>query len=168
MRTARLFLPPVVAWLFGYSLLLADGALLGESRTPKLPSVAVPYDPKLDVVSFVPDLFLALSVAVACVLIVEIAKFTTSKLGTRSGTGYVVLLLFQVVLALDLVRAYAYDWFIYLLSFARLIDLSRRSGIIQDRWVPIPSPWVSFIWLAVTMVALVAITRSSRAPVRST
>lgn len=112
-----------------------------------LPRVCVPYTQGTDVVSLVPDLFSALTLAALCVLVAELAKVMASALPGRRSLRHLCLTLYQITLVLDILRKYAWDWYGYLLYFARLISLSHDRP--RPEVIPIPPPWLSLLLLCV-------------------
>jgi hypothetical protein len=108
-----------------------------------VPRVCVPYSPGTDVVSLVPDLFSALTIAVLCLLLVEVAKVMVAALPRRQTLRYVAFAVYQATLMVDVLRHYAWDWYGYLLYFSRLITLSHNHP--RPEILPLPSPWLSFL-----------------------
>jgi len=127
--------------------------LLRERLAPALPSVTLPIGTPSDVVSLVPYLFRALTVAFLACALVEFAKFDIGK-RLRHGRLYFLALAYQAVLTLDLLRWYSYDWFLYALHFARLINLNNDGSAIR-RWVILGAPWPSFLLMVVLLVSII-------------
>jgi hypothetical protein len=146
-------LPSVVAWLivaFTPAVLLEE--LPPERWVPKLPAVSVPFAVGSDVISLVPSLFSALTIAAFCCLMVELTKLYLLRYGKKATTSYLTLLLFQVGLALDALRLRAPDWYGYGLHFVRLIQL-RWERPLPDV-LPIPGPWLSFGLLLASLITV--------------
>lgn len=125
-----------------------------------LPRVCVPYTPGTDVVSLVPDLFSAVTIICLCLLLSEIAKTTIAALPGKRIHIYVLFLLYQTTLAIDALRKYAWDWYGYLLYFARLIEL--RYDRPQPEILPLSSPWLSLVALLLCMSMTVIDIRGPR------
>jgi hypothetical protein len=126
-----------------------------------LPRVSVPYTPGADVVSAVPDLFSALTLAVTCVLLAEIAKGLTWSCNAWKGPIHLSFVLYQCTLLLDVLRKYSWDWYGYLLYYARIIELSHERP--RPEVLPLPAPWLSFLalLLCVLLSALASRNRSA-------
>lgn len=114
-----------------------------------LPRVCVPYTPGADVVSLVPDLFSALTIATLCLLLVEVAKVMAAVLPGRRTWCYISFAIYQAALVVDVLRKYAWDWYGYLLYFARLVTLSYDRP--RPEILPLSSPWLSFLVLLVCL-----------------
>lgn len=127
-----------------------------------LPRVCVPFSPGTDVVSLVPDLFSALSIALLCILLAEFAKFVNSMRQEPSAACYLSFVLYQVTLLVESMRLYAWDWYGYLLYFLRLIDLSHDSP--RPDVIPLPSPWLSFLALLLCLALQMVATFTDKSP----
>jgi hypothetical protein len=114
-----------------------------------LPRVCVPYTPGTDVVSLVPDLFSALAIAFLCLLLTEIAKTMIAAVPGRRALTHVAFSVYQATLVVDIIRKYAWDWYGYLLYFARLIQLSYDRP--RPEVLPVSSPWLSLLALLACM-----------------
>lgn len=112
---------------------------------PVLPYVgAIPWDRTSDVMSSVPGLFMALLFGLLGALIVEIAKASTPR--SIRGT-YALLLGYQIVLVADALRAYSWDWWVWLTYWLRF----RSTGLdwLNPR---LGTPWPSLlVMLAVAL-----------------
>lgn len=149
-------------WVAGLSILAWSLAVLPlgsfvENLAPdrfefSLPRVCVPYTPGTDVVSTVPFLFSAAALALAGLLVVEVAKLLVTASPTRRTALPLALSVFQITLAIDILRKYAWDWYGYGLYFARLISLSYERP--KPEVLPVPTPWCSFIMLLVCLALL--------------
>ncbi len=157
-------------WVGGLSILawclavLPLGALV-ENLSPdpfefSLPRVSVPYTPGTDVVSTVPLLFGAASLVLVSLLIVEAAKFLVALAPLRRPALSLALSAFQITLAVDILRKYAWDWYGYGLYFARLITLSYEHP--KPDVLPIPTPWCSFIILILCLMLLLRSSSNNR------
>jgi hypothetical protein len=114
-----------------------------------VPRVCVPYTPGADVVSLVPDLFSALTIASLCLLLVEVAKAMAAKLPRWSNVCHSSFVVYQVTLIVDVLRGYAWDWYGYLLYYARLITLSY--SLPRPEILPLATPWLSLVALVVCL-----------------
>jgi hypothetical protein len=111
-----------------------------------LPRVSVPYTPGADVVSAVPDLFSALALAAACLLVAELAKANlVVAVQRRIRLGLSAFVLYQITLFIDILRKHAWDWYGYILYFLRLTPL--RYDQPRPEVLPLTSPWLSFLAL---------------------
>jgi YD repeat-containing protein len=72
------------------------------------------------VVSLVPDLFSALTIAFLALLLSEIAKILAITIPGRRISFYVTFSVYQLILMIDVLRKYAWDWYGYLLYFSRI------------------------------------------------
>jgi hypothetical protein len=159
-----LILPLIAAWSVGFAFTRINpyGSLSGRPQySPTLPTVAAaPGSGRSDVVSVVPFLFKGLAVAALCFLIVEPAKFGLGRSG-RQLLWFPVLLCYQVLLFLDIVRFFASDWLTYLLHFLGLHRLDESSYDFARLVVARGAPWPSFA-LMLLLVGIAA-TRPGKA-----
>lgn len=156
-RDRRLFVAgvPIAAWLVGAAPAAISGASWPHGgRGPTLPLVSLPFDPRRDFVSSVPSLFAVLLLAVGCAVIIELSKGALLAYGAQRPYGsFILLFAFQILLALDLFRAYAKDWWTWGLSELGLVTLQEGAPLatIAGRtW-----PWPSLLALAVVTGVLV-------------
>jgi hypothetical protein len=130
-----------IAWLIaaGPMVLLRHGLPLRELR-PNLPLVSLPFDSHRDVVSSVPHLFITLVFCLIAMTSLEPAKIYVARNFATPFAAYVIFSL-QLTLGLDILRAYAYDWWCWMISWIgwerlhEAVDLREVSGI--------RFPWVS-------------------------
>lgn len=164
-RSALSLLPSLVGWvLVAAAPECAVERLPPERWEPRLPAVSAPYEYGSDVVSLVPNLFVALTLGAAACLLVEFSKAVVVRCSRLGIVKYVVLTLMQIGLIVDALRAYAADWYVYILHFARVAPLSW-----QKPWpeiLPLPSPWPSFFLLAIS-VALAFVIDEKRSASRA-
>ncbi|MGH9369447.1 MAG: hypothetical protein ACRD3M_17470 [Thermoanaerobaculia bacterium] len=148
-RNWLLVVPPLASWLVaaGFGLLKRSLWLSGDYQ-PTLPLVSLPFEPRRDVVSSVPDLFLVLLAATVAVLLAEPAKAALAAGGRR--LAYVGVVLYQLCLAADMVRIYAPDWWLWALSYVGVRELRENTGMV----FPAPFPWVSAVVLIGVMTLL--------------
>jgi hypothetical protein len=125
-----------------------------------LPRVCVPYTPGTDVVSLVPDLFSALTIVCLCLLLSEVAKIMSTVLPGRRIAFYVAFSIYQATLVIDVLRRFSWDWYGYLLYFARLTKLSYNRP--QPEVLPIPSPWLSLLALLACTVLYISNLRTQQ------
>jgi hypothetical protein len=93
-------------------------------------------------VSSVPNLFAVLLLAVGCAVIIELSKGALLAYGTQRPYGsFILILAFQMLLTLDLFRAYAKDWWTWGLSELGLVTLQEGAPLatIAGRTWPWPS-----------------------------
>jgi hypothetical protein len=124
-----------------------------EDFLPGLPLVSAPFVPKSDVVSLVPHLYGAFTVAAVSVVLVEVGKVALLSLGRRALVAYLGFCLFQIALGLDTLRRYAVDWYGYLLHYFRIARLSSEVRFPDP--LPIPAPYLSMTLLALLSVYLI-------------
>jgi hypothetical protein len=104
---------------------------------PRLPNVGViPWNPTGDFMSSVPGLFKVLLFAGFGALAVEVSK---ALLRNPAWPSYVLLVVYQTVLVADTLRAYAYDWWVYLAFWLGLRSTGLGLGFHTGR------PWASFL-----------------------
>lgn len=123
---------------------------------PALPLVCVPYRYSSDVVSLVPDLFQALTIALFGVALVEFAKAAATSLRV-----YAAATLYQAILALDALRRLAPDWYGYSLYFAHLVEL--RDDVPRPEILLVPSPYLSLVALLLFLAYTQWVERGARA-----
>ena len=133
-----------------------------EDFLPGLPLVSAPFVPNSDVVSIVPHLYGAFTVALVSVVLVEIAKVSLLNLGRRALVAYCGFCIFQVVLGVDVLRRFAVDWYGYLLHFFRLAKLSGDVRFPDP--LPVPAPFLSLMFLALMSLYLVLGLRGPLSP----
>jgi hypothetical protein len=131
--------------------------LAPENFEPGLPLVSAPFAPGSDVVSLVPHLYGAATVAVIAILIVEIGKVMLLRLGPGVLGAYLGLCLLQAALAIDVLRRFAVDWYGYLLHFFRLAKLSNQVRFPDPLLVP--PPLLSLLFLMATSLYLLMLLR---------
>lgn len=154
MRNLRSVVPVVVAWIVAGLGTLFLKSLFGHFHDlqPSLPLVSLPFDPQRDVVSSVPALFTILFLAVLCVLLVEPAKLAVAEEGSVGRARYVLLLLFQGVLAADVFRSYAFDWWKWTIAWLGFSEL--REGFDLSEVSGFRFPWISGAFTLVLVVLL--------------
>lgn len=144
-----------LAWLLAWVVPLVR---LGPWRTmeqiPYLPSVARPFRADSDIVSIVPSLFRCLTLILVVLLLVELTKFVLASEQRLSRLPLASISLFQAVLAVDTLRAHAYDWFVYLLSFAGLLELRDDRLVGMGTLAAATVPWMSLPFLLVAIAVL--------------
>jgi hypothetical protein len=142
-RRVAFALPPLLAWLLIWAAKwLPWMAPSGEPRRylPALPLVCVPYRYGSDVVSLVPDLFQALTIALLGAVLVEFTKAAATSVSVYAAAS-----VYQATLALDAMRRLAPDWYGYSLYFAHLVEL--RDDVPRPEVLPVPSPYLSLVAL---------------------
>lgn len=149
-RSWIVVVPPFVSWLVAAAFGLVKRPLwLSGDYGPALPLVSLPFDPKRDVVSSVPELFLVLLASTVVVLLAEPAKAALAARGR--WLGYVGVALYQLCLAADMLRIYAPDWWLWALSRVGVRELRENSGMA----FPVPFPWVSGVVLVIVMALVI-------------
>lgn len=121
-----------------------------DYRYPNLPLVALPPGATVDVRSSVPGLFVTLMIGGLSALCVEVSKVRIR--GRRRGLTFLVLVAYQFALMAEALRAYAQDWWVWLLSWLGFVDLSAVDW--HKLFVPIPSPWLGLVWAAVASACI--------------
>lgn len=145
--------PPIAAWLLAIAFGLVKRQLwLGGNYYPTLPLVSLPFDPRRDIVSSIPALFLVLVASAFCSAVVEISKFSVAKRGRPGVLAYLILTIFQIALIADMLRTYAHDWWIWSLSWLGLRTLTETPNPQVGGISPIP--WISGLLLATTVLYL--------------
>lgn len=146
--------PLVAAWALVWLVpLLRHWRWGSDDFEPRLPCVAYPFLPGNDIISVVPDLFRALMLAVLACAVAEITKLVSAGAGGNAA-HLAVVSVFQVLLVLDTLRANAYDWFVYSLSYFRVISLRKDQIVgIETVWVS-TFPFASLVGLAMALAGL--------------
>jgi hypothetical protein len=101
--------------------------------------------------SSVPGFFMLLVGAVVAVAIAEVAK---ASLACRQTAAFLIISIYQVILALDMLRAYAPDWWVFLTFFLGV--RSRSPALMPD----IGTPWIALIALLMALLHLAVRLRS--------
>jgi hypothetical protein len=92
--------------------------------------------------------------AMLCCLPLEIAKYKS-----RHARTYFTLTSLEVILSLDLLRAYAWAWWAYVLGVARIVPMDDMSGSAASLTKTGAWPWVSAL---ATLAALCVLVRDAR------
>lgn len=148
MRLVVVLVLILSAWLIG-AFFPTDWleALAPDPMTPKLPLVSAPYAARSDVISLVPDLFGALVLVTATLLLLEIAKLLLVIKGIhRPVTCSLAALAAQQGVAFDILRSYAPDWYGYGLYYLHIIDTLSHEQPRPDV-LPIAAPWYSLVFI---------------------
>jgi hypothetical protein len=111
----------------------------------------IPWTRQTDVVSSVPGFFRLLLAAAVAVAIAEVAK---AFLACRQTAAFLLISLYQVILALDMLRAYAPDWWVFLTFF---LGVRSKSPPLMPG---IGTPWIALIALSMTLLHLALRLRS--------
>jgi hypothetical protein len=120
-----------------------------EVMPPEVPFVAGLSNANTDVRSSVYYLIVVLGSGLISALLLEVAKFITRE---RSASLYVALTCQQALLVADVIRSHAWDWWLYLLSIARISPIDAQTWMephpsLTGRW-----PWPTGV-LAVALAA---------------
>jgi hypothetical protein len=157
MRTKILLVPIILSWIVGViPHFIGRDFLLRERLLPALPNVSLPIGSESDFVSIVPHLFRALAIGLIAVICAEPSKYWLASAGRRF---YLFVVVYQAVLFLDLLRWYAYDWFLYSLHFVRVIDLNSNPAVLK-RWGAIGAPWISLLCMVLLLAVILRSQRS--------
>ena len=138
--------------LFAWAVVLCApiiGRWVGPNEGPTLPLVSLPWDPTRDVHSSLITLFRACVIGLAAAVLVEPAKYRLRQFGKPL---YALLVVYQFMLIGDVLRAYAVDWWVWLLSAFHIVHLG--VGNWREPMLPLPSPWPSLI-VALAIVATI-------------
>ena len=139
---SQLLVPLWLSWLGVWLAPFIARWLPGpHSQEPRVPLVSLPVELQGDVQSSVPALVYCMLVVALVALPVEITKAQLS--GTRRGGAYCALLVYQAMLASDVMRLHANDWWTYLLS---QLGIAGSAGVDANAAPPI-LPWPSFLLL---------------------
>lgn len=154
-RFSITFLPALAAYCVAWSgtpfLRSFDGTF--ATMPPLVPNVVMPPGTSTCVVSSVPFLLAVLAIAVIAVLPVEIAK-ACSRITRRPSIAYGALLAYQLVLGLDIVRANATDWWVFIWSALRVRPIDALSWMDPPFVSGSRSLWCSAIALFALGVVL--------------
>ena len=151
-------LPALVAWLLSASASWWGSILPPHSDTqPHVPLVSVPVGTVTDVMSSVSGIFRVLLAVIVCLLFVEVGKVFAAKYG--GPRLYALVLCYQLVLAFDTVRGQARDWWGWGLSNMGVVNL-QTIGDWKENFIPVQSPWPSFLVLCILVLITVAVARS--------
>jgi len=141
----RRFVILSLSWL---AWLLATGAapawramcVRPQDWPPQINYVLLPARPDPSCLySSVAEVLFVIAVGLLCCIPVELAKFRAGR-----PAVYALLLIFQLLLVLDVVRSYAWDWWLALLAFViTLPEIPQSHWSVAWKW-----PWVSGVYLA--------------------
>ena len=123
---------------------------------PRLPVVSILHSEvnSPDLVSIVSFLFRASALAIAAAVM---AQGALSILALRERVSLRVtatVWLYSVALGLDVLRAHAYDWFVYLLSFAGLVTLQEHTYFGRGTAWELRHVWMSLPFLVLAVAVL--------------
>jgi hypothetical protein len=145
------------AWILGgWAIPPASHFLLPHPHYPQAEFVLLAPGATSDFVSSVPELGRALLLIAIALAIVEGGKALLFARHRYSKVLHVLAVIYQLTLALDILRKYVYDWFLYLLHVAIRLPLDPQRFFNKDRLLPIQSPWPSFFVLLVLIAAQLA------------
>jgi hypothetical protein len=147
-RNLLIFGPLGLSWVFAVACpwlsVLVPWRDLDEG--PMVPYVgSVPWTRQTDVMSSVPGLFMILLVAAVAVAIAEVAK---AFLPCRQTGAFLLISIYQVILALDILRAYAPDWWVFLTFFLGV--RSKSPPLLPG----IGTPWIALTALLMSLLHL--------------
>jgi hypothetical protein len=142
------------AWLLALlgPLLWHNAGLRPETWPPEVPNVLRPpalYGTPTDVVTPIGYLLWIVMFAIACCIPLEIAKYKT-----RQVRAFVALTALEMILALDLLRAYAWAWWSFLLGVAGIVPMDELSGARISLTKSGAWPWVSGLGALATLYVL--------------
>jgi hypothetical protein len=124
---------------------------------PEVPFVITPWAAGEHVRSSVYYLLVIVAVGLACAVPIEISKYAAAMRLSRPVV-FVALTLQQVVLLLDVLRSYAWDWWLFVLSMAHLRPIDRASWMERHFTTVGPWPWPSGIF-ALLVIGVVVLDR---------
>jgi len=145
---------PLVGWLVGFLFRVVFRWFFGPVE-PRLliPLVSLPGSEAGDVVSDIRWLVVAAGWSLLAVLLVEAAKVVLVRRNQVHGTlVYVLLVAYQVILFVDLLRANAFDWWLWVLSLAGVYELRLVGNL--DEIAGFRIPWISGVVALMTTAAL--------------
>lgn len=113
---------------------------------PVVPDVAIfPWTRQTDVMSSVSGLFMVLLMAAVTVAIAEVAKAFLSR---GQPSTFIIISIYQIILALDVLRAYAPDWWVFLTFF---LGFRSKSPPLMPG---IGTPWMALVALLIVLLYL--------------
>jgi len=128
----------------------------------------MPPATQTDVVSSVSLLLFVIALAIVAVLPAEISKLWSASLRHRTSS-YVVIFCYQAVLFLDVIRAYATDWWVYIWSVLRVKPIGASTWMEPPFISGNHHIWLSGVALLIAIVVITALemfaTRSPTAEV---
>lgn len=144
-----IFGPLVLSWIVAVTgPALATFIPWRDIETPVVPFVGtIPWTRQTDVMSSVPGLFMVLLCAAASVAIAEVAK---AFLGRRPSV-FLAISIYQMTLALDIMRAYAPDWWVFLTYF---LGFRSKSPLLFPQN---GTPWIALVALLGVLLFLVCL-----------
>jgi hypothetical protein len=155
-RNLLIFGPLVLSWIVAVT-----GPELGafipwrDIENPVVPFVGtIPWTRQTDLMSSVPGLFMTLLCAAVTVAIAEVAK---AFLVCRQPSAFLAVSIYQMILALDVLRAYAPDWWVFLTYF---LGLRSKSPPLM---LETGTPWIALIALLIALLYLAIRLRSGSA-----
>lgn len=141
------------SWL---AWLLATGAAPGwramgvrpQDWRPQIKYVLLPATPDPSCLySSVGEVLFVIVIGLLCCIPVELAKFRAGRFAV-----YMALVVFQLLIVLDVVRSYAWDWWLALLAFViTLPDVPQTHWSVAWKW-----PWISGAYLVAFTAWLLA------------
>lgn len=160
-RALAIVLPPALAWLLAVALhWLVPELQRPRAGDPTLPLVSLPFDPERDVVSSVRSLFVVLAAGFLLAALVEPSKCLVSK----SLGAYLLMTTYQVVLAADVFRCYAPDWWAWFAAWIGFQPLTRATG--WESLFVLHMPWPAGVLLVGILAYLyLALWRQRGSPV---
>lgn len=133
---------------------------------PRLPIVSILHSSEScpDVISIVPSLFRTALLAAG---LAGVSLFVLLALGMRRRVPFYVsvsTLAYAFALSVDVLRAYANDWFVYLLSFLGVVPLHEDTYFGKGTYWETPWNWMSLPFLLLAVGSILRIYRREHTP----
>jgi hypothetical protein len=163
-RTSRAIyltlLPLVASWLLAAAVPLVPQLAVAQTMSPEVPLVLTPGSAGEHVRSSVYYLLVIIGAALCCALPLEVAKFAAVR-HRRAPLVYAALTLQQGLIAADVVRSYAWDWWVFLLSITHLQPIDGSTWMVRHPTTIGAWPWPSALSM-IGVACILVLTRPAR------
>ena len=161
VRLLPVLLPLVASWLMAASVPVITSApgWHPQGQAPEIPFLLTPGASGLHVRSSVYYFIVVGALGAISILPIEVSKYLVGR--RRSRAAFLLLLSHQLVTLADVLRANAWDWWLYLLSVMHLYRIDDSSWMERHWSLNGLWPWPS----AISLVAVALIlSRSESGP----
>lgn len=133
---------PAVTWIVALSCgVLVRTLLRHASETVLVPLVSLPKHSQGDIVSDVTGLVIVIGWALVSLLIVEPTKALAARSEVSHRYAFPALVLYQIILFGDTIRAHAFDWWKWMLSLVGATTLTPANEMHEVAGFHFP--WIS-------------------------